>query len=86
MVFLTIHSQFLVALIIGLFFPLGFPQMALNTWKHTEHLEIKTYKSTLIKVHFGWVEKKRMENNRRKIGVLFFSFGWVEIWDPVGNG
>ena len=28
--FLTIHSQFLVALIIGLFFPLGFPQMALN--------------------------------------------------------
>ena len=55
-------------------------------WKHTEHLEIKTYKSTLIKVHFGWVEKKRMENNRRKIGVLFFSFGWVEIWNPVGNG
>ena len=25
------HSQFLAALIIGLFFPLGFPQMALNT-------------------------------------------------------
>ena len=24
------YSQFLVALIIGLFFPLGFPQMALN--------------------------------------------------------
>ena len=24
------HSQFLAALIIGLFFPLGFPQMALN--------------------------------------------------------
>ena len=24
------HSQFLTALIIGLFFPLGFPQMALN--------------------------------------------------------
>ena len=25
------HSQFLTALIIGLFFPLGFPQMALNS-------------------------------------------------------
>ena len=27
------HSQFLAALIIGLFFPLGFPQMALNNSK-----------------------------------------------------
>ena len=32
MVFLTIHSQFPVALITGLFFPLGFPQMALNNF------------------------------------------------------
>ena len=32
MVFLTIHSQFPVTLITGLFFPLGFPQMALNTY------------------------------------------------------
>ena len=45
-------------------------------WNHTKNLEIKTYKSTLIKVLFGWVEKGGMENNRRKIGVFFLLLGW----------
>ena len=44
-------------------------------WNRT-HLEIKTYKSTLIKVLFGWWKKGGMENNRRKIGVSFLLVGW----------
>lgn len=58
---------------------IGFKELAPRlAWNHTEHLEIKTYKSILIEVHFGWVEKGSMENNRRKIGGFFFFFlvGW----------
>ena len=44
-------------------------------WNHTERLGIKTYKSTLIKVLFGWVENGEWKTIEGKLGFSFFWLG-----------